>query len=151
MLTIDEFCDKHNACADGREWALAHCENMADAWVKLPDDYLIWVATRPGVLTDLELRQFALWCARQVEHLMEDERSKEALNVVERFLNGEATQEELKAARSAADAAARSADARSAAADAARFAARSAADAAWSAARSAQVKYLRENTKPNFK
>ncbi|CAK1304947.1 putative bacteriophage protein [Burkholderia pseudomallei] len=78
---------------------------------------------------DRDLRLFAVWCARQVEHLMQDQRSKDALNVAERFANGEATDEERDAAWDAA---------RDAARDAAGAAARAAArDAAWDAARDA--------------
>lgn len=58
---------------------------------------------------DREIRLFAVWCARQVEHLMTDERSKNALNVAERFANGEATEQEMAAAGDAAWAAARDA------------------------------------------
>ena len=82
---------------------------------------------------DKEIRLFAVWCARQVQHLMTDKRSLDALDVAERYANGEATQDELVAAGDAAWAAARDA-----ASDAARSAAWSAArDAAWSAAWSA--------------
>lgn len=84
---------------------------------------------------DRDLRLFAVWCARQVEHLMQDQCSKDALNVAERFANGEATDEERAAARDAARDAAR-ATARDAARDAAGDAARAAARAAaWAAAR----------------
>ncbi|CAJ4707009.1 putative bacteriophage protein [Burkholderia pseudomallei] len=91
---------------------------------------------------DRDLRLFAVWCARQVEHLMEEQRSKDALNVAERFANGEATDEERATAWAAAGDAARDAAwaaARAAAWDAARAAARAAAwaaarDAAWAAA-----------------
>lgn len=62
---------------------------------------------------------------------MTDQRSKDALNVAERFANGNATQSDLDAARAAAWAAARAA-----AWDAAR-------DAAGAAARDAQEKELR--------
>ncbi|WP_270957460.1 hypothetical protein [Burkholderia pseudomallei] len=102
---------------------------------------------------DRDLRLFAVWCARQVEHIMQDQRSKDALNVAERFANGKATDEERAAARVAARAAARDAAraaardaawaaarvaARAAARDAARAAARDAAwAAAWAAARAA--------------
>ncbi|CAJ6131185.1 bacteriophage protein [Burkholderia pseudomallei] len=71
---------------------------------------------------DRDLRLFAVWCARQVEHLMQDQCSKDALNVAERFANGEATDEERAAARDAA---------RDAAWATARDAAR---DAAWATA-----------------
>ena len=68
---------------------------------------------------DRDLRLYAVWCARQVEHLMTDQRSKDALGVAERHANGLATDEELDAARDAA------------------WAARAAAWADWAAARAA--------------
>ena len=48
---------------------------------------------------DKEWRLFAVWCARKVEHLMTDERSRTALDVAERFANGKATKKELKVVR----------------------------------------------------
>ncbi|NBJ19735.1 hypothetical protein GT625_13475 [Burkholderia thailandensis] len=85
---------------------------------------------------DRDLRLFAVWCARQVEHLLQDQCSKDALNVAERFANGEATDEERDAALDAAWAAA---TARNAAWDSAWADARDdACDAAWDAARDAQ-------------
>lgn len=47
-------------------------------------------------------RKYAVWCARQVEHLLVDQRSKEALNVAWRHSNGDVSDEELDAARDAA-------------------------------------------------
>ena len=64
-----------------------------------------------------EWRLFAVWCARQVQHLMKDERSVNAIDIAEKHANGNATDEELAAARVAAWDAAR--------------------DAAWAAARDA--------------
>ena len=75
---------------------------MIDVWVKAKPQWLLWVATRPGVLTDKELRLFAVFCARQVEHLLVDQRSRDAIAVAEKFANGEATPEELAAARDGA-------------------------------------------------
>ena len=75
---------------------------------------------------DREIRLFAVACARRVQHLMTDPRSREALDVAERYANGEATADELAAAEAAAEAA------RAAAGDAAW-----AAWAAWDAARAA--------------
>ena len=45
-----------------------------------------------------DIRLFSVWCARQVQHLMRDSRSTNALDVAERFANGKATKEELEAA-----------------------------------------------------
>ena len=85
---------------------------------------------------DREWRLFAVWCARQVQHLMTDPRSVAALDVAERYANGEATQDELIAAKTAAAAAQAAATAANAAATAAN-AAWAAADAADAAARTA--------------
>ena len=52
---------------------------------------------------DREIRLYGVWCARQVQHLMTDARSIEALNISERFANGLATIEELRSAESAAE------------------------------------------------
>jgi len=74
---------------------------------------------------DKEIRLYAVWCIRQVQHLVQDPRSLAALDVAERFANSEATEEELAEARDAA---------RDAAWDAAGNATRGAAWAAGSAA-----------------
>lgn len=97
-------------------------------------DDAIW-ALRCVSGADRDIRLFAVWCARQVEHLMQDQRSKDALDVAERFANGEATEEERAAARAAAGDAARSAA--WAAARAAEWA------AAWDAARDAQAEMFK--------
>jgi hypothetical protein len=53
-------------------------------------------------LSEPQLRKFALWCAERVHHLMTDSRSTNALDVAKRYLHGQATNEELDAAGSAA-------------------------------------------------
>ena len=83
---------------------------------------------------DHDMRLYAVWCARQVEHLNTDPRVKNCNDVAERFANGQATEDELAAASAAAWAAAW---------DAACAAAWDAAwDAARDAARDAQKKML---------
>jgi len=79
-----------------------------------------------------EWRLYAVWCARRVQHLRADPRSIAALDVAERYAQGEATDAELTAAWAAARAAAWAA----------------AGDAAWAAARAAtrdaqRVEFLR--------
>ena len=92
-------------------------------------DDALW-ATRCLECHCRDLRLFAVWCARGVQHMIKDQRSIRAIDVAERFANGEATADELAAARAAA---------RDAAWDAAWAAAWYAAwaaawDAAWDAA-----------------
>ena len=127
ILTVAEFCDKHDACERGREWALKKCSTMQQAWDEARPDWVVWIAARNGVLTHKELILFAVFCARQNEHLLTDQRSKDAITIAEKFANGEATQE----------------DAASAASDAAR-------DAARDAIQKKQAEYLQRFTFPNF-
>jgi len=46
---------------------------------------------------DREIRLYAIWCMRRVQHMMRDPRSIAALDVAERHANGQATGAELEA------------------------------------------------------
>ena len=129
MNTTLNAIRKHSPCADGWAKLLRHLGKTQADDDPLPiltvlesnglDDAL-W-ALRAVQGHDREIRLFAVWCARQVQHLMTDKRSVDALDVAERFANGLASAAELAAAWSAAQ-------------DAARAAAGAAAwDAAWDA------------------
>ncbi len=48
------------------------------------------------------LQQFACACCRRVEHLLRDDRSRQALEAAERFVAGQANEEERSAAEQAA-------------------------------------------------
>jgi len=118
----------------------------------------LWILLRTDFFPEKFLRLYGVWCARQVQHLMQDERSIRALDVAEAFANGNANRAELAAARNAARNSARNSagdaawDAAMAAAwtaaldarDAARAAARNAARDARDAAMAAQEIKLRE-------
>jgi hypothetical protein len=95
------------------------------------DDALWCLRACDGI--DREARLYAVWCVRQVQHLMTDPRSRVALDVAERHANAQATDDELDAASDAAWAAARSAATMDAAWGAASDAARAAAKAAQAA------------------
>ena len=84
----------------------------------------IWVAVK--LIDAKTARLFAVWCAREALALVPnpDPRSIATCDVAERYANGQATVEEMKSARAAADAAA------DADADADAYAAAYAADAA---------------------
>ena len=105
---------------------------------------IIWVLCRNDYMTDRDMRLFAVWCAREALKLVDnpDQRSIDACDVAERYANGDATDEELVAARGAAWAAcaARAALAASAACAASRASsASSASSAAGDAARDARA------------
>ena len=51
-----------------------------------------------------EIRLYAVWCARQVQHLMTDKRSLDALDVAERYANGIASSSDMLEARDSASA-----------------------------------------------
>ena len=123
------------ACADARQWA-----EQYDNWKDIVNNckrsgWLLWLDGKLDILDDNERRLLACYMVRNtpltdgrtVWDLLTDDRSRNAVVVAERYANGNATQEELAAARAAAGAAW---DAAGAAAWAAAGAAR---DAAWDA------------------
>ena len=160
MQTTLNKIRSHSPCQDGWQKLLKHLGKTTSDDVPLPlltvlnsngfDDALWCLRAVDG--HNQEIRLYAVWCARQAQHLMTDPRSTDALDVAEKFAQGNATQAELAAAYDAACDAARaaaSAAAYDAAYDAARAAASAAAraaayDAAWAAARTAQEARLRE-------
>ena len=126
MITISlNQIKAHNPCDDGWETILAaRGGESADYDEQFPLSFALDSNGLEDVLWALKClpehdnlwRKYAVWCARQVEHLMTDQRSKDALNVAWRYSEGQATEDELAAAQ----------------------------DAAWAAARDAQAKKLRE-------
>ena len=100
----------HSPCADGWAKLLRHLgKTQADdeplALVTILEsngvDDALWCLRACDDIAR-EARLYAVWCARQVQHLITDPRSLAALDVVERHANGEATDEELAAAGDAA-------------------------------------------------
>ena len=110
MKTTLNKIREHSPCADGWEKLLSYLgKTKADdeeiSILTILDSNglqdAIW-CLRAVEGYDREIRLYAVWCARQVQHLMADQRSLDALDVAERYANGEATDAELAAARDAA-------------------------------------------------
>ena len=100
-MDIIDFYTKHRADKEFLTWVLSlGLKTMAELWpgTDLPPKARRWTALRPGVLTDRELRLFACFSARKVEHMLTDENSTQAIAVAERFAAGTATAEELESA-----------------------------------------------------
>ena len=152
-ITINPYvyCREHNACADGLAW-IRPFSTLGEAWEKCQRaDWMLWLANKCDIaISNQDLRLFACWCVRHTPlanglttwDLLTDPRSRNAVEVAERYVVGRVTDDEMSAAASAAADAARAAGA---AADAARAAARAAwaAGAAARAAGAAQASQLR--------
>ena len=126
---------KLNPCYDPGKYAPENWQGTALDVLKagqVPAADRIWLVCHKGWIDDRTLRMFACWCAREALARIDnpDPRSINAVEVAERYANGDATKTELTAAWAAA---------RAAASAAASAAARS---AAWAAARDAQAKQL---------
>jgi hypothetical protein len=103
----------YGPCRDGWEKLLRRLGKTAaddePLWIDTILDYnglddALW-CLRAVEGCDKEIRLYAVWCARRVQHLMTDPRSVAALDVAERHARNEASDKELKAARSLAAAA----------------------------------------------
>lgn len=81
------FLQHHRACASGYEWALENCNSMQEVWDKVENpSWLIWVATREGVLTGEERRRFCRFCLSQIEHLIDHPVPLKAMLVFKRYV-----------------------------------------------------------------
>jgi len=139
MNTLQIKLKELDACDDAIQWAKDY-DTLQQAWDNCQrSDWMFWLINKMRFSNDKDLRLMAVAFARQVQHLMKDQRSINALDVAERYANGEATVEELRTAGEAADAAwaARGAAWAAEAAWAARAAWEAAREAAARAARSA--------------
>jgi len=97
---------KLRACEDARKW----CKTVPDlemAWETCKRlDWMLWALNRIGYKNNKALRLYACACVRgtplvdgrTVWDLLTDPRSREAVEVAERYANGQATYKELAAA-----------------------------------------------------
>ena len=164
-----ENCDSDMDCCeceDQEDFGSALCKKTWKGTIfdildheSISQEDKIWCGIQ--YLDEKQQRLFAVWCAREALKLVDnpDPRSVNACDVAERFAHGNATQDELIAARTAARTAAWTAAedaartaaryaartaARYAAEDAARYAARAARTAARTAAETAQIERIKE-------
>jgi len=110
MKTTLNQIRKHSPCHNGWTQLLRSLNKTQ------PDDEPLWIdeiLDHNGISDALwclrsvegcerEIRLYALWCARRVQHLITDPISIAALNVVEQSVHGEASAEDVASARVAA-------------------------------------------------
>jgi len=109
---VDEFLNRYFACWEGRDFASGY-STLHAAWDACDRvDWLVWARFYSVPADRGSLRLFACWCVREtplgdgrkVWNLLTDPRSRNAVEVAERFAVGKATREELAVAyRSARD------------------------------------------------
>ena len=118
--------EKLNACKDAIEWA-ANQKNYKEAWQSCErGDWMLWLAFKLNI-DDKKLTMAKVMCVKQVEHLMRDQRSRDALQSCIDYANGKITRNQINAAADDAAAAYAAYAAYAAAAD---YAAAAADDAA---------------------
>ena len=89
-------------CDAAKAW-LSGYTDAATAWRECANPaWMLWAVDEFGCGDERRYRLFACRCVRKIWHLLPDERSKRAVEVSERFADGLASLEELRAARAAA-------------------------------------------------
>jgi hypothetical protein len=142
---LENFLCHNGACAG----IVARLENLGaetleQAWEKASPEDLVWIVTRPGVMSPEQRRQFLVFVLESIEDKLTDHRSKNILDKLR--TNSPITDNDKKAAWDASETAAR--EALLAAARSLWAAWAAVADAvAQAAARNAQAKWIRENVK----
>ena len=104
-----------DACVEAHEWSKG-VKDLQTAWATCPrSDWMIWALHRIDFKDERKFRLCACQCVRETPladgrtlwDLLTDERSRNAVEVAERFAEGKATDDERSAAiAAAADAAA---------------------------------------------
>lgn len=115
--SFGEVFSKFNPCQQGLDFARRYGGNLREAavaWDEAPNpEFLLWALEHPCRAEKSEARAFMCWCVRhtsfgevhRVWELLVDERSRRVVEVAERHACGDATHEELRDARRAAQAA----------------------------------------------
>jgi hypothetical protein len=114
--SFGQVFSKYSPCPQGLEYSQRYGGNLRDAaaaWNEAPNpEFLLWALEHPCRAEKSEARSFMCWCLRHTPfgdgrlwELLVDERSRRVVEVAERHACGEATDQELLAARLAAKAA----------------------------------------------
>jgi hypothetical protein len=110
---VSGFFKGLDACHDGASWAKSK-KTLREVWETCErSDWMIWALRKIGFKDDRKYRLYACACVRGTPladgrtlwDLLVDQRSRNAVEVAERYADGKASEEELQEARNAAAAA----------------------------------------------
>ena len=100
IMSLNLGYDPHKDLCMPKDYSASVEDFVAEYRDKVSDlSNILLVLLREEFFSHKDLRLFALWCAQQVMHLMKDQRSLDALIIAEKFAFGDATEDELLAAR----------------------------------------------------
>lgn len=109
MKDVMTFLSEHGAPDDLARFA-SRFETLETLWDNCPrTDWMLWLLEQLGPTDQKLLRLFACSCARDHWDYLTDERSRNAVEVAERFAEGKASKEELLIAKDLAGRAAQDA------------------------------------------
>lgn len=104
-MNLTEFLYESYADEWEQEKALTYgCETVEELWKRddLNPTLRIWIATREGVLAEKDRWLFGIWCVRQIWDLIEDQRSRTAVQTAEFYLEGRVNWKDVSFALSCA-------------------------------------------------
>jgi len=97
MKTLKNFLEKHNVCRDGFDFAKdLTLEQFLNTCKR--GDWILWLFKRTNPKSFRQITLAKAHCANTVRHLMQDERSINAVDVAIAFGENRASENELKAA-----------------------------------------------------
>ena len=137
ITTVEFFGREYPNLAQERTWGeldLSNCKTMQDVWDTAPPDWVVWIATRRGVLDKTTSQRFGMFAFLRVSHLMPEWTESQAAKHPEEVSGW--------AARVAGQNSARDTEWGAAFVEA--------WNAANTAERAAQAAWLRENATPNW-
>jgi hypothetical protein len=98
-LTLHELLERLQACPEAIKWSEAY-QTFEQMWQDCPHpEWMLWSLQQIDYQEDSKLRLFAVACVRHHWDLLDDRRSRRAVEVAERFATHQASREDLRAAR----------------------------------------------------
>ena len=80
-MTPQQFCEKHNACPSGKDFAYQF-STMEEVWNKCESiDWLFWILNRTD--TNYNKQKLGALFVREIWHRLKDQRSKDAIIAIE--------------------------------------------------------------------